>query len=328
MILGAPERLWLLLPAVLIVCAIAWKRRRPYLAHPLLTELRAELRPARRLVYLPKALEWAALGVLAFALLQPLLPSAQYTVSSDGLDIVLVVDLSSSMQEPMDLAGALRRERMGIVQKEKTRLEAVKEAMVRFAQTRHTDRLGVVVFSEEGYVVVPMTTDIPYVVRYLRMVDTATLAGEGQTAIGEGIATAQELVDAKAPAHARTRKGKVIVVLTDGENNAGRDPVEALKSARAAGFRVHFIGVEVEKAKNAPQLIAGVHATGGKYYDVRKESELLAAYLDIDRMEKTRFVSTRQITNVPYYAPFALVAVGLLLASLLLRTRAYFTEIS
>ncbi len=200
--------------------------------------------------------------------------------------------------------------------------------MIRFVQSRRTDRLGVVVFSEEGYVVVPMTTDIPYVTRYLRMVDIATLAGEGQTAIGEGIWTALDQVQAQSPERAGIRKGKVIVVLTDGENNAGRDVVEALAAAGAAGFRVHFIGVEVDKTKDAPRLIAAVHATGGKYYDVRKESELLQAYFDIDRMEKARFVSIRQVKNVPYYAPFALAAVCLLFASLLLRTRAYFTEIS
>ncbi len=328
MIFGEPERLLVLLPALLVALIVAWKRKPPYLAHPLLAQLGGKLKPARAVVYVPKALEWLALGVLLLSLLEPLLPQAQYAVSSDGLDIVLTVDLSSSMQEPIDLAGALKRERAGIVQKEKTRLEAVKEAMVRFVQSRRTDRLGVVVFSEEGYVVVPLTTDLAYVVRYLRMVDTATLAGEGQTAIGEGIATAQELVQTNAPARAAARKGKVIVVLTDGENNTGRDVYSALAAAARAGFRVHFIGVEVDKVKDAPRLISAVQATGGKYYDVRKESQLLDAYLDIDRMEKTRFVSTRQVQNVPYYAPFALVAVGLLFVSLALRTRAYFTELS
>nr|MBA2689462.1 VWA domain-containing protein [Burkholderiales bacterium] len=135
------------------------------------------------------------------------------------------------------------------------------------------------------------------------------------------------LDQAQSQSRGQNRKGKVIVVLTDGENNAGRDPVEALQAARAAGFRVHFIGVEVEKAKDAPRLIPAVRATGGKYYDVRKESELLQAYFDIDRMEKTRFISTRQVRNVPRYQPFALASLILLAAALLLRTRPYFTEI-
>jgi Ca-activated chloride channel family protein len=328
MIFSQPERLWVLLPAVLLVLLLAWRRKKPFLTHPLLFHLIGKLRPASRLIYLPRALELLALGALVLALLGPVLPSAQYTVSNEGLDIVLTLDLSSSMEEPIDMAGALRRERQGIIVKEKTRLDAVKEAMITFVQSRRTDRIGVVVFSEEGYVVVPITTDVAYVVRYLNMVDMRTLAGEGQTAIGEGIWTAMGQVQAQSPGGARERKGKVIVVLTDGENNTGRDVISALGAAGDAGFRVHFIGVEVDRTKDAPRVIAAVRGTGGKYYDVRKESELLQAYFDIDRMEKTRVISTTLVKNVPHFTPFVFAALLLLFSSLLLRTRAYFTEFS
>jgi len=328
MIFSQPERLLVLLPAVLLVVLIAWRRKKPFLAHPLLFLLVGKLRPASRLIYLPRVLELFALGALLLALLNPVLPFAQYSVSNEGLDIVLTVDLSSSMEEPIDMIGALRRERQGIVVKEKTRLDAVKEAMIKFVQSRRTDRIGVVVFSEEGYVVVPTTTDFPYVVRYLNMVDMRTLAGEGQTAIGEGIWTAMGQVQAQSRGGGNERKGKVIIVLTDGENNTGRDVIDALRAAGQAGFRVHFIGVEVDKVKDAPRLINAVQATGGKYYDVRKESELLQAYFDIDRMEKTRVISTTQVKNAPYFTPFVLTAFVLLISSMLLRTRAYFTEIS
>ena len=328
MIFNAPERLIYLLPLATLVLLLAWKRKKPYIVHPFLLQIAARLRPPSRWIYLPRTLEVAALAVLLPALLSPVLPLARYAVSNEGLDIILTLDLSSSMEEPIDMVGALRRERQGIVVKEKTRLEAVKEAMIRFADSRRTDRIGVVVFSEEGYVVVPLTTDIPYVARYLRLVETATLAGEGQTAIGEGIGTAVGQAHSQSREGARGGKGKVIVVLTDGENNAGRDVVDAIKSAGAAGFRVHFIGVEVERAKNARQIIAAVQATGGKYYDVSKEEQLLQAYFDIDRQEKARFISTTEVKNVPHYAPFALAAFGLLFAAQLLRTQRYFTEIS
>jgi Ca-activated chloride channel family protein len=328
MIFSAPERLWFLLPAALLVLLIAWKRKKPYLTHPLLRQIMAQLGPASRWIYVPRGLEVLAVGAMLLALLKPVLPSASYAVSNEGLDIVLAVDLSSSMEEPIDMVGAMRRERLGIVTKERTRIDAVKEAMIRFAESRRTDRLGVVVFSEEGYVVVPMTTDLPYVSRYLRLVDTRALAGEGQTAIGEGIWTSMGQAHAQSRDGARGRKGKVIVVLTDGENNTGRDVVDAIQSAGAAGFRVHFIGVEVDKVKNARQIIAAVNNTGGKYYDVSKEAELLQAYFDIDRQEKARFISTTQVKNVPHYMPFALTAFVLLFAAQALRTRAYFTEIS
>jgi len=328
MIFSAPERLIYLLPLVALVLLLAWKRRKPSIVHPFLLQLAKRLRPASRWIYLPRALEVLALAVLIPALLSPVLPLARYAVSNEGLDIILVIDLSSSMEEPIDMIGALRRERQGLVVKEKTRLEAVKEAMIRFAQSRRTDRLGVVVFSEEGYVVVPLTSDIPYVSRYLQLVDTTTLAGEGQTAIGEGIWTAMGQARSQAREGARGGKGKVIVVLTDGENNTGRDVVDALQSAGAGGFRVHFIGVEVDKVKNARQIIEAVQATGGKYYDVSKEEQLLQAYFDIDRQEKARFVSSTEVKNVPDYAPFALAAFALLFGAQLLRTQRTFTEVS
>jgi hypothetical protein len=91
---------------------------------------------------------------------------------------------------------------------------------------------------------------------------------------------------------------------------------------------LHFIGVEVEKAKNARQIIAAVQATGGKYYDVSKEEQLLQAYFDIDRQEKARFVSNTEVKNVPHYAPFALAAFALLATGQLLRTLRFFSEVS
>lgn len=329
MIISAPERLLYLLPLVALVVIVAWKRHRPYITHPFLKQLAMRLRPASRWIYIPRALEMAALLALVPALLAPVLPLARYAVSSEGLDIILTVDLSSSMEEPIDMIGALRRERQGIVVKEKTRIEAVREAMTRFVERRERDRIGIVVFSEDGYVVVPLTSDMPYVARYMQMVDTRTLAGEGQTAIGEGIWTAMDHTKAHArTGAARGGKGKVILVLTDGENNAGRDVVDAIQTAGAAGFRVHFIGVEVENAKNARKIIAAVQATGGKYYDVTKEEQLLQAYFDIDRQEKARFVSSTEVKNVPHYAPFVLTAFALLLTAQLLRTQRYFTEVS
>jgi Ca-activated chloride channel family protein len=127
-----------------------------------------------------------ALLVLAIALLNPVQPSAERTIFSKGLDILLILDLSWSMQEPIDLEGALERRRAGITRKEATRLEAVKEVMLSFVQKRHGDRIGLIVFSENAYVVAPLTQDVAYLTNYLRMVDNKTLSSEGQTAIGEG----------------------------------------------------------------------------------------------------------------------------------------------
>jgi Ca-activated chloride channel family protein len=323
-----PEYLWFLIPAIIVVLAVRWRRRRSYFSHPSLDYLVTRLRPASRLVYLPRFLEIIAFFLLAVAVLDPVLPAAQRLIAKRGLDIIMVVDLSSSMQEPIDLRGAIERQRLGIQAKEKDRLAAVKDAMAVFVQRRHDDRLAVVVFSDNGYVVTPMTFDSAYVRRYLEMLDNKTLANEGQTAIGEGIITALDLA-ARQPRDSRGgEKGRVMIVLTDGENNTGRDVYQAIARAREQNFKMHFIGVEVEKARDAPRLIAAVESTGGKYFDVRDSQQLEEAYANIDRTEKGTFLVKSQGKQVAWFQPFALFSLISLALSLALRGVPYFVEVT
>lgn len=327
MIFTRLDMLYILLPLVLLGLVIKRRRGKNYFGHPLLFYLRRWIRPASSIVQLPKLLELVALGLLMIAVLDPVLPSAEYQVMREGLNILLVLDLSSSMQEPIDRKGTLMRRRWEIPSEEKTRLESVKEAMIGFVQKRKSDSIGVVVFSENGYVVAPMTVDTSYLARYLQMVDSKTLAGEGQTAIGEGILTALHL--AAQQAHGRSeQKGRLMVVLTDGENNTGRDVYMAIGEASNAGFKIHFIGVEVDKATDAPRLIAAVRGTGGNYYDVRDAQQLERAYLDINRLEKGAFLTKRHLTHQPYFYPFALASLLSLAASVALRAMPTFMEIS
>ena len=327
MIFTRLDLLWFLVPALVLVLVIRWRKKKTYFTHPLVFYLQTRIRSASRFVYLPRFLEFLALGLLILAVLDPVLPSADHFVVNRGLDVVLVLDLSSSMQEPIDFKGALERQRLGIRVKEKNRLDAVKEEMIRFARRRHGDRMGVVVFSENGYVVAPMTFDTPYVTKYVDLMDNRTLASEGQTAIGEGIHTALDLM-AKQGRAGGSSKGKLLVVLTDGENNTGRDVYEAIKRAGKEGFRIHFIGVEVERARDAPRLIAAVQSTGGKYYDVRDTKQLEQAYQDINRLEKGSFLVKTREKQVPYFYPFALIALALIAMSIALRAIPYFVEIS
>jgi Ca-activated chloride channel family protein len=322
------ELLWFFLPLVLLIFLCRWRRQKSHFTHPLLSYLQQRIRPASPLVYLPRFFEYLSLGFLIVALLDPVLPSAERFVAKKGLDIILVLDLSSSMQEPIDIRGALERQRQGIRIREKSRLEAVKEAMVTFVQRRGGDRLAVVVFSENGYVVAPMTFDTTYVRRYLQMVDNKTLASEGQTAIGEGILTSLDLSAKQPRAGGGGAKGKVMVVLTDGENNTGRDVYQAIARAGEDRFKIHFIGVEVEKARDAPRLIAAVEATGGKYYDVRDSEQLENAYLDINKTEKGTFLVKTMDKQIPWFYPFALASVVSLGLSLALRAIPYFIEVS
>src|SRR3989304_4084652 len=117
------DLLYGLVPLVLLLLSIKLlkRRRRSYLAHPLLFYLRGRLRPVLPFVHLPKLLEVAALGALLTAALDPVLPSADYLVMKQGLDILLILDLSSSMQEPMDPQGAWMRQRLGTKDQGKNR---------------------------------------------------------------------------------------------------------------------------------------------------------------------------------------------------------------
>ena len=322
------DLLWVLIPLIASVLAVRWRRPRSYFTHPLLRYLKTRIRPASRLVYLPRFLELVSLGLLVVALLDPVLPASQRLIAKKGLDIILVVDLSSSMQEPIDLRGALERQRLGIRTKEKDRLGAVKEAMATFAARRHDDRLAVVVFSENGYVVAPMTFDSAYVQRYLQLVDNKMLANEGQTAIGEGILTSLDLAAKQGRDAKGADKGRVMIVLTDGENNTGRDVYQAIARAKDDKFKIHFIGVEVEKARDAPRLIAAVEGTGGNYYDVRDTKQLEEAYANINRTEKGTFLVKSLGKQVPWFYPFALASLCVLAVSVAIRAIPYFVEVS
>ena len=251
----------------------------------------------------------------------------------ESLDIVLVLDLSSSMQEPLDRRATRAKDRRWVPQNEKTRLDAVKEAITGFVQRQKSDRIGLVVFSENAYVVSPMTLDTAYLIRYIQMVDKKTLAGEGLTAIGEGILAAVNLHAHQTHESAgsndmRRSKDKLIVILTDGENNTGRDVYMAIRKAREAGFKIDFIGVEIKWAPEAPRLIAAVKSTGGDYYDVRDAEQLQKAYRDISLLQKGTWVAKQQVAHIPRFYPFALASFVLLVISITLKSIPYFIEIS
>jgi Ca-activated chloride channel family protein len=327
MIFTRLDSLYIIIPLLLVFAFFKWRRRKSYLTLSMLPYLRNRIRPVSRFVYLPRVLELFALLVLAIALLNPVQPSAERTIFNKGLDILLILDLSWSMQEPIDLEGALERRRAGITRKEVTRLEAVKEVMLSFVQKRQGDRIGLIAFSENAYVVAPLTQDVAYLTNYLRMVDNKTLASEGQTAIGEGILTAINLAEQQKQGSGRSLS-KVMIVLTDGENNTGRDVYAAIQKAGQMGFKIYFIGVEVRRAAETPRLIAAVRAAGGNYYDVRDAEQLGKAYVEIDRLEKGTYLTKAQVAHVPRYHPFALASLALLAVSIGLQAIPYFIEVS
>ena len=247
---------------------------------------------ASRLRRLPVAVFSLGLVLLGLALMEPVLPFARTDVRSHGMDIVLALDLSSSMGESMG---------------KKTRLDATKAAIESFIERRIDDRIGLVVFSDNAYVISPLTFDHRSLRHYIEMVDDQILRGEGMTAIGEGLAVSNQLLARQAAV--RGAHNKVVVIFTDGENNIGREPLEVLAESEAAGIRVHLVGVDLEEEiKKKPQVRALVRAVtqyGGRYFSADTERALDAASRAIDTMEKGVLISNNYTQDAPVFDWFA-----------------------
>jgi Ca-activated chloride channel homolog len=253
---------------------------------------------------------------LVIALARPQHRNDEQLTNGEGIDIILCLDISGSM-----LAQDFSPNRM----------EAAKNVASEFIDGRPADRIGLVIFSGESFTMCPLTTDRAVLKSQLYSVQSGLL--EDGTAIGDGLATGVErLRSSKA-------KSKVIILLTDGENNGGFiDPNASKEIAKAMGVRVYTIGVGSEGYAQIPiQTPAGVimqkekvsidekllkniaDETGGKYYRAKDNESLNAIYKEIDGLEKSKI----QISTFTHYSeeffPFALVAAGLLLLEFVLR---------
>jgi Ca-activated chloride channel family protein len=237
--------------------------------------LLAGFRPTWRLRYrwLPTAVRAAALALLVVALARPQTGQADSVLPGQGIDIALVLDLSSSMSSALDTG---------------SRLEVATRVLTEFIEGREEDRLGLVIFREQSLVLSPLTLDYDALAELLELAPQVGLS-DG-TAIGVGLASS---IDLLRESRARSR---VAILLTDGENTAGNiEPLAAARIAETLGIRIYTIGVLSPGARAAGQInvdeeglreIANV--TGGQYYPAESEEALAAIYSSIDDLEKSR----------------------------------------
>lgn len=297
-----------------------WRRRR-YLALPTTHLLPTKAFRPTILRRAPLVFGVLAVSATAVALADPVVPHATEDLQSLGIDIMLVLDLSSSMNAEM--AGTTLEGPKG-----PTRLDVTRQALRSFITSRFGDRLGMVVFSNYAYVVSPLTIDREYLLRYLDIVDGQILRNEAMTAIGDGIDMATFVLSKQSD----RRRTRVVIVFTDGERNYGRDPLESLADANKQDIRVHVVGVDLdEQIKERPAvqaLIAAVRQYGGRYYEADDARELRRAYTALDALEKSLVISQRHVSNEPVYHWFALAAVLLLGAALTLNALPFFNEMT
>jgi len=259
----------------------------------------------------------AVVALVIVVLARPQSSNQWEQVTTEGIDIVLCMDVSGSMRA-MDFRP--------------NRLEASKNVGIEFVNARQDDRFGLVVFAGESFTQCPMTTDRAVVVNFLKEINFGVI--EDGTAIGMGLATAvNRIKESKA-------KSKVIILLTDGVNNRGDvGPVTAAEIAAGKDIRVYTIGVgsrgtapiqiqdmfgrtvtrdiPVEIDEEVLRKIADT--TGGIYFRATDNNKLREIYQEIDQLEKTRLDVKQFNKKKEEYFPFLLAAMILLLAEVFLR---------
>jgi Ca-activated chloride channel family protein len=230
-----------------------------------------------------------ACGIVALA--QPRWSHSETRITASGVDIVVVFDMSGSMAAEDFIVEGRRINRM----------EMSRRVLRGFIERRPNDRIGLVVFATDAYVAVPPTLDHDYLLRTLERLELGDIPGD-QTAIGMGLASALNRLR-EVPG-----KSRVVILMTDGQNNAGKiDPRTAAEAAQAMGVRVYTIGVGTRgRAPTPVQDVFGrkfyrwvdvdideetlrsiADRTGGRYYRADNAERFEEIYREIDRLEKT-----------------------------------------
>lgn len=261
-----------------------------------------------------------AFTLLVIALARPQMGKRFTEVESEGVDIILALDTSGSMQA-LDFK---------VEGKRVNRLEIVKKVVADFIDKRPNDRMGLVVFGEEAFTQCPLTLDHGILVEFLKQTQIG-MAGDG-TAIGSAIGTSiNRLKDLKS-------KSKIVILLTDGVSNAGElSPLDAARLAQSFNTKVYTIGVgsngaapyevegffgkqlmmqEVEMDEATLQKIA--ETTKARYFQATKTEELQQIYDEIDRLEKYKIKVKEYTEYKEIFIYFVLMALGLLLIEMVL----------
>jgi Mg-chelatase subunit ChlD len=326
-----------------LLALFIWRMlRRNYWSNSLVDTMNEEIGPPSLVLRLPRLLEFAALFFLVIALLGPVFPFQLNRIERGGLQIMFVLDLSQSMEEPIGRGAAAQavttvnaapppqfsnQSPMAPPPTVGSKMEAVKNSALAFVDKRSGDAIGLSVFSNNGYVVSPATFDHESLVQYLHMTGTHTLVNEGFTAIGEGLASANRYFAFSRQKNRKTAKGQVIILFTDGDNNYGRDPLTEVERAKSEGTKIYMLGVALQPGASQ-QIANAVYSTGGQYFDVRNPGHLESAFNEINDIEKGIFYTLQLTENQPAYFVFVLLALGCLALRLVLHAVPYFVDLS
>ena len=315
-----PKLLWLLAVPVLLLAHYLYRElcgRSPHVRVSAVAPWKkAGLSPLAVVRHFPFALRLAALSLIIVCIARPRSSSEMEKVDTEGIDIVLAMDVSTSM-----LARDFKPDR----------ISAAKDIAIEFIAQRPSDRIGIVVFAGESYTQCPLTTDRATLINMMKEVSTDLI--EDGTAIGNGLATAvARMMDSDA-------KSRVVILLTDGVNNRGEiAPETAAEIAKTYGIRVYTIGVgangtapypvmtpwgvqmqDVQVEIDEPLLQSIADVTGGRYFRATDNTKLSEIYSEINKMEKARTTIDSFPVYKELYGKYAIAALVCLLLELLLR---------
>jgi Ca-activated chloride channel family protein len=297
-------------------------------------QLRQEFGGPGAILRTPRALEALALGFLLMALAQPVYPEVLNRLELKGLQFMLVLDLSLSMEKEGLGPGAVVLKAQtapvapGAMAPPGSKMEAIKKSALEFIRRRKNDEFGLVVFSNNGYLAAPLTFDHQNISQYLRRIRVDSIQNEGFTAIGEGLGTANDYFDYDRQISRRSRaKGNVIILLTDGDHNFGRDPILELRRARSEGTHVYYMGVGLQR-ESALWLSSAVPITGGKYFDVREPQHLDQAFAQINQIEKAVLYKLQLKREQPAYFIFVVLSIVCLAFRMLLHAVPPFIDLT
>ena len=315
-----PGLLWLLVLPLLLIghyIYVELSERRPHLRVSTIRPWRkGGFSPLSVLRHLPFAFRTAALCLIIVAVARPRSSSEVESVDTEGIDIVLAMDVSTTM-----LARDFNPDRISVA----------KDIAIEFIAQRPSDRIGIVVFAGESYTQCPLTTDRAALINMMKEVQTGLI--DDGTAIGNGIATAvARLKDSDAPS-------RVVILLTDGVNNMGEiAPLTAAEIAKTYGVRLYTIGVgatgtapypvitpwgvevqnvKVEIDEDLLQKVAEI--TGGRYFRATDNTKLAEIYSEINKMETARTTVDSFPIYKELFGGYALAALICLLLELLAR---------
>ena len=312
-----PRLLWLLVIPLLLVLHyifVELSERRPHLRVSTSVPWTAGRRSFMSVLrHVPFVLRIFALAMIVVAIARPRSSEEMERVDTEGIDIVLAMDVSTSM-----LARDLTPDR----------ISASKDIAIEVIAQRPTDRMGIVVFAGESFTQCPLTTDRATLINLMKEVQTDLI--EDGTAIGNGLATAvARMKDSDA-------KSRVVILLTDGVNNRGEiSPQMAAEIAKTYGVRVYTIGVgkegmapypvmtpwgvEVQNVKveiDEALLSEIAESTGGRYFRATDNTKLSEIYSEINKMEKARTTVDSFPVYKELYGRFALLALLAILLEL------------